>query len=79
MQEFCTNCPERKDCKVRPLFYSDEQYAEYRQQVICKTTHLVSLMEFPKDAISIGLNIGISMMDKRRERELELHPTYSIN
>lgn len=76
-QEFCTNCPERKNCKVRPLFYSDKQYEEYWTKTLNISKQIAISMQIPKNVIPIGLDLGKKMMDKRRKKELELHPTYS--
>lgn len=78
-QEFCTDCPERADCSIRPLFYSDKQYEEYRNKTLNISKQIAISMQIPKDVIPIGLNLGMKMMDKRRKKELELHPTYSNN
>lgn len=79
MNEYCTNCPIRKECTVRPLFYSENAYQKYRKETLAKSSLLAELMGFHKSDISLGLNVGMKMMDKRRTKELELHPTYSPN
>lgn len=75
--EYCTDCPMRIECSVRPLFYSEEKYQVYRKETLEKTAFLARIMGIPEYTISPSLNIGIKMMDKRRAQELKVHPTYS--
>ena len=75
--EYCTDCPERKDCTVRPTFYSEEQYQEWRSQTLTDAKRIAEMLGFNSQIIPFGLDSGIKMMDKRRAKELELHPTYS--
>lgn len=70
---------QRKDCCVRPLFYSDEEYEEYRKETLDVVTRIAEFMGFSKVGISLGLQFSMEMLDKRREKELELHPTYSAD
>ncbi len=78
LQEYCTNCPLRAECGIRPLFYSEEAYNKYKNEVLSISTKVAAGLGYSKETIPMGLNIGIQMMDKRRKKELELHPTYSI-
>lgn len=75
--EYCTDCPVRKECTVRPTFYSDEEYAYWRKTSLEATKKVALLMGFPESCIPFGLDLGIQMMDKRRAKELELFKTYS--
>lgn len=75
--EYCTDCPIRKECTVRPLFYSEEAYQKYRKETLEKTSFIAKAMGFPDSFISFGLNMGITMMDNRRKQELKIHPSYS--
>lgn len=77
LNDYCTDCPYRKDCSIRKLFYSDDFHT--------------SLSKMSATADSILLRFGYSHsttffahsqfreeINKKREREMELHPTYSI-
>lgn len=80
MHEYCTNCPARVGCIVRFGFYrSNEEYLELVKTVNILTLQiaLANKMDFCSCAYEIN-NIGNSM-DKKRNRELELHPQYSVN
>lgn len=76
-QEYCTDCPERKSCTVRPTFYSEEKYQCWRNETLDQTARIAKVFSFPTQSIPLGMDIGVKMMDKRRAKELELHPTYS--
>ena len=79
-QEYCTNCPARKQCSVLPLFYSEKQYQDWRNSVAKMFIHCTEPLHLPYAIVSAGLQTGLQMMvlmDKRRKRELELHPEYS--
>lgn len=77
-QEYCTNCPLRAECGIRPLFYSDSLYNEYRDRTLRETTTVAKSLGLPETIIPIGINIGLQMMDKRRSEEIRIHPIYSI-
>lgn len=77
LNEFCTNCPARKTCEKRILFYDEKKFNE----TLLKSNDL---------ALSLALSLGLSapsmrfsnfiftlQMQKKRKRELEEHPTYS--
>ncbi len=74
-QEYCTNCPIRKECTIRPIFYSDEEYDYYRQQTIHLSATIAENMGYSNPFNH--LEAGVKLMDKRRAKELEEHPTYS--
>ena len=76
--KYCTDCPIRVECDVRPLFYSEEEYNAYKKETLALSTAIAERMGFPKALFPSGFNAGMQMMDKRRKRELELHPTYSV-
>lgn len=78
LHEYCTDCPERRNCTVRPTFYSDEEYQYWRNQALKQGEMTAKFLNFSNDAILIGLNIGVQMMDKRRKKEREIHPTFSL-
>lgn len=77
LHEYCTDCPERKNCTVRPTFYSDEAYQKWKDQTIADASRVAKISGYNQQSIILGMNFGIKMMDKRRAKELELHPTYS--
>lgn len=77
IHEYCTDCPIRKECAVRPIFYSDKDYELYRQQTLMYSSIIAKRLKFPNAFIPAGLNIGLQMMDKRRAKEIKEHPTYS--
>ena len=76
-QEYCTDCPLRKECAIREFFYSDKEYNNYKEQTCKMTASVAESLGVPKSFIPFGLNCGLRMMDKRRAKELEIHPTYS--
>ena len=75
--EYCTNCPIRRECTVRPIFYSDEEYEEWRSQTLKISERIAKTMGYPHWMTSSSIGIGIQMMDKRRAQELKEHPSYS--
>ena len=77
--EYCTDCPKRKDCAIRKIFYSESEYLKWRKEVIYSASALSSLI-FPGSLyyeVSEVSRIEVRIMDKRRDKELMLHPTYS--
>lgn len=76
-QKYCTDCPLRKDCTVRSIFYSETEYFYWRKQAYDTTVKMASFLSLPPTIIASGTICGIQMMDKRRARELELYPKYS--
>lgn len=77
LHEYCTNCPERKDCTIRPLFYSEEKYQAWKDQALFIFRASLHDLNVDDRLITAGADIGFDMMDKRKARELELYPTYS--
>jgi len=75
--EYCTDCPARKQCSIRPMFYSEKEYQNWRTTTFQTAQQFAQAIGFPHICIPLGLNVGLQMMDKRRKRELELHPEYS--
>ena len=73
--ETCTYCPARAECNVRPLFYDSDTYESMRLEVFAQATTLVDALGL--SAYSFLLVDNIKKMDKRRNQELALHPTYS--
>lgn len=76
--EYCTNCPSRFGCETRLSFYSEKEYLE--------NVELTSFLAI-KMGIAMGMeyndcvkenNKMVNKMNKKRNRELELHPTYSV-
>lgn len=78
-QEFCTDCPIRGNCRIRLGFYeSDEKYSKG-----IETTNFLAFssnMALGADFRSTMNAMGrfTSAMDKKRKREKELYPLYSI-
>lgn len=79
VHEYCTNCPQRKECTMRPLFYSDEEYTKWRIETMKRTEEVAKDLGIYTSSSPLGIEIGAQMMDKRRAKELELHKTFSIN
>lgn len=77
LNEYCTNCPIRKNCTVRPIFYSEEEYQAWKDLSFANMKALLNGLNINPNFISSGADLGFDMMDKRRAKELELHPTYS--
>lgn len=78
--EYCTDCPARAECTVRPTFYDNSQYLAWRNETVETTKVLArSLYHMPEQLIDKGIESGIKMMDKRRDMELRIHPTFSKN
>ena len=75
--EHCTNCPERINCTIRPLFYFEEKYQAWKDQSLCIMRIYLQDLNIDDRLIIAGANLGFDMMDKRKARELELYPTYS--
>lgn len=75
--EYCTDCPLRVECNVRPIFYSDKEYQEYRKEILQISISIARKMGMPDYLSRQYLNDSMNMMDKRRSKELELYPTYS--
>lgn len=76
MHEFCTDCPDRKPCTMRLLFYSNEKYVQACKKSL---TFAIRLESIGFSGILTSVIISIILMDKRRKKELELYPTYSVN
>lgn len=76
LHEYCTDCPERKVCTIRPTFYSDEEYQCWKNQTLVTSILVAKMLGFSALSIPFG-EIGAQMMDKRRAKELELHSTFS--
>ena len=77
LHEYCTDCPLRRKCPRRPLFYSEQEDANWKKHTLDSTKRMALLLGFPSSTIEPGASLGVNMMDKRRSRELELHPTFS--
>lgn len=75
-QEYCTNCPIRENCPVRLSFYrSDEEFSED----IGLTNYLALKISAETDLkSSIAAVLFRSEMLKKRKREMELYPLYSV-
>ncbi|MCI9063316.1 MAG: hypothetical protein HFJ17_01755 [Clostridia bacterium] len=73
---YCTDCPSRKECTVRQCFYSQGEYDEMIDMIRRTTLRIISFMRVPPYVANLQINTAIQMMNNRRKRELELHPTY---
>ena len=77
--EYCTDCPKRKDCAIRKLFYSDSEYTKWKNEALNSSIALSNLI-FPDflyfSAVSL-VRLELMFMDRRKEKELQLYPTYS--
>ena len=74
--EYCTNCPNRKVCTIRPKFYSDQAYNTWKDETVRKFNIITSLQGIHPFFAEMGKNIALNMMDKRRAEERRLHETY---
>ncbi len=77
--KYCTDCPKRKDCAIRKIFYSESEYLKWRMEVMDSANSLSNLI-FPYSLyhqVSLISRMEVKLMDERREEELKLHPTYS--
>lgn len=77
MNEFCTDCPERKTCYKRPLFYKEKEFAEDLLQSSNLALSLSSSFGLSGPSMRFANFIFTSQMRKKQKRELEEHPTYS--
>lgn len=75
--KYCTNCPIRKDCPIRPKFYSKTTYNENIVTANARATQLWLSMGGSLSSAAAMLNEYCREMDTKRETELKLHPTYS--
>ena len=75
--EFCTNCPARTKCGMRELFYDNDAYEAVRAEVFVRASMVAALLGTPTLLIPLEVGANIQAMDKRRRKELELHPKYS--
>ena len=75
--EYCTHCPARAECGIRPIFYDSDAYEAIRLEVFAKASVFAAMIGTPKLLIPLEVGTNIRAMDRRREKELELHPTFS--
>ena len=75
--EYCTHCPARAECGVRLAFYDDDVYNMLSMEVFVRASAYAASLGFPAILIPTEVSRNIKAMDKRRERELELHPSFS--
>lgn len=75
--KYCTDCPSRKECTVRPIFYSQSEYDEMIGEMRMVTSRATAFMGIPPYMANFQIEQSIQMMHTRRDRELTLHPTYS--
>lgn len=74
--KYCTDCPKRKECTIRPSFYSDEDYEIWKEETIRKTRFVTKLLGYQDFIIEMSVQMCIEMMNKRRQEERRLHQTY---
>lgn len=75
--EFCTDCPLRANCKERVIFYNEEQFLEHLEESNRITDEFLALTGMPEKIALLSKLIFIEMISKKRNKELEEHPTYS--
>lgn len=73
----CTSCPSRIECITRKKFYDE---AEYQSSIALSNT--LTLAKCLSDGVSyedasLIIHYFNKEMYEKRQRELELHPTYS--
>ena len=79
-QEYCTDCALREGCPMRRGFYrSDEQYV--KDMALTNLLALILSTSSGMDAPTSmnGMNMFTDDMDKKRKREKELYPLYSVH
>lgn len=75
----CTNCPVRKNCMMRKLFYSPEQF-EQTISITNSQTFALSIAKGMSHELALyGIRKCQTEMFKRRDEELKLHPTFSVD
>lgn len=79
-QEYCTDCSARKGCICRRSFYcSKEQYNTLKQEAIDSSSLIALSIGHSVDSVATSMFLFEKRMDKKRKRELELHPLYSFD
>lgn len=73
----CTDCPIRKICNIRGVFYSDAAYEDLIQDTVSLSTIVLRLQGVPESAIQNAIQSTLRVMNHRRQVEVQLHPTYS--
>ncbi len=76
-QEYCTNCPARIGCLIRELFYSEEKYIRLMQASASIGNMFWAFLGASSEKIHCAENTFQAILSKKRQKELELHPTYS--
>lgn len=77
-QAYCSDCPCRSNCCIRQSFY-DDYYQSLIEEAIVTTVFLSSSRGIPMTQIALWIPEAMETMNKKREREIEEHPTYSSN
>lgn len=77
-QAFCTGCPSRKGCGIRKSFYHKQDYEKERKKTnIAVIAELIMMGGWDTDTIIVECDKVLNAIDRKRERELKEHPTYS--
>lgn len=77
MQSSCTDCSFRADCKWRKLFYSEDLYKEYQEELSTKIRTEAANLGLSEKDISLGVKFIIHAVDAHRAAELLENPAYS--
>lgn len=75
--EACISCPCRVECTIRPTFYDEAEYNFWRASAVAVAKLHLKALGYPPLLAQLGVQQSITMMDKRRQKELELFPEYS--
>lgn len=70
-EKYCTNCPKRAECHMLRIFYDDDEYERIKEATFAKMA--LGYVDYTIPYLSGSLKA----MDKRREHEMAIHPTYA--
>ncbi len=76
-QEYCTSCPSRKGCANRVNFYDEKNFFQTLDTSNSMADSMFVEMGFPKTIVTHTNTIFVEQMKRKRNKELEEHPTYS--
>lgn len=78
--KYCTRCPLRVGCKERLLFYlADKNYDQRLQEISAKNGKIFGSLGHSAQEVALHEILYQLIMNKKRQKELELHPTYSCD
>lgn len=77
-QEYCTDCPARKNCNIRKDFYKKS----FKQIVenACIDACMIGIRDgIPSYRVFSSATDSANKIYKKQNEELSLHPTYSVD